>query len=124
MKAEFLQKAADNLSVARYCFEHGSYDASVTRAYYAAFQAAVAALAHAGIVTEKREHKWLQANFSRELIKRRKVYPGGVLSYLSDMLNVRNIADYSEKFISAKLASRQLAKADELYKLISAEVES
>lgn len=53
MKTEFLKKALDNLSVARYCFEHGFYDAAVNRAYYAAFQAAVAALAYRGISSEK-----------------------------------------------------------------------
>ncbi len=122
MKAEFLKKALDNLSVARYCFEHGYYDAVANRAYCAAFQAAVAALAHIGVITEKREHKWVQASFSRELIRRRKVYPGAVASFLSDMLNVRNLADYSENSISVKIASRQLARAEELIKLIHAEV--
>lgn len=123
MKAEFLQKAAVNLNVARYCYEQSYYDAAVNRAYYASFQAAIAALADRDFVSAKNAHKWVQATFSQELINRRKIYPGRVASFLSDMLNVRNFADYSKTFISEKIASRQLARAEELVRLIKTEVQ-
>lgn len=45
----FLTKAQDNLALAKYCFENGYYDASANRAHYAAFRAAIAALAAQGI---------------------------------------------------------------------------
>lgn len=48
----FLKKAQDNLALVKYCFENGYYDASANRAYYAAFQAAIAALAAQGITKE------------------------------------------------------------------------
>ncbi len=47
----FLKKAQDNLALAKYCIENGYYDASANRAYYAAFQAAIAALAVVGITS-------------------------------------------------------------------------
>lgn len=78
MQAEFLKKAQDNLNLAKHCLEQGLYDASANRAYYAAFQAAIAALAHAGIVNKKNDHKWVQATFAGELINRRKVYPNSL----------------------------------------------
>lgn len=122
MQAEFFKKAQDNLNLAKYCLEQGGYDASANRAYYAAFQAAIAALAHVGIINKKNDHKWVQATFVGELINRRKVYPSRLKSYLSDMLSLRNNADYSEKSVSQKLASRQLAKANEFVETIVKEL--
>ncbi len=123
MKAAFLQKALDNLSVARYCFEHGFNDAAVNRAYYAAFQAAIAALAHAGITNAKNDHKWVQANFNSGLIKRRKVYPSHLKSYLGDMLTFRNLADYSANNLSKKIAGEQLIRAEDFVLNIRKELE-
>ncbi len=123
MKAEFLKKAIDNLSVARYCFEHGFYDASVNRAYSASFQAAIAALAHRGIAQTKNDHKWVQANFNGELIKRRKIYPSTLKAYLGDMLTFRNVADYSVNSLSKKIAGEQLAHAEEFVTIIRKELE-
>ncbi len=76
MKTEFLAKAEENLTAAHICFENGLYNACANRAYYAALHAAVAALAHRGIRRDKISHGQVQADFSGELIKRRKVYPG------------------------------------------------
>ena len=45
MKSEFLAKAKENLTAARLCFENGLYNACANRTYYAALQAAIAALA-------------------------------------------------------------------------------
>lgn len=113
MQAEFLKKAQDNLRLAKYCLEQGLYDASANRAYYAAFQAAISALAKAGITAKKQDHKWVQATFSRELIKRRKVYPSRLKSYLSDMLTLRNRADYAEVSVSQKRAAEQYTQAED-----------
>lgn len=51
----FLKKAQDNLALAKHCLENGYYDASANRAYYAAFQAAIAALAAAGMSNFKQQ---------------------------------------------------------------------
>ena len=113
MKNEFLIKAKENISAAEILFENQLYNASANRAYYAAFQAAIAALADLGIETGRISHESIQANFAVELIQRRKIYPNHLKSYLMDLQSVRNDADYKLKSISKKVASRQLRKAKE-----------
>ncbi len=119
----FLKKAQDNLTLAKYCLENGYYDASANRAYYAAFQAAIAALAVAGITSPKPEHKWTQSAFNGELIKRRKIYPSRLSSYLADMIKVRIKADYSDELISKKTASRQFSQSEDFVTAIAKELQ-
>ena len=121
MKTEFLAKAEENLTAAQICFENGLYNACANRAYYAALHAAVAALAHRGIRRNKIDHGQVQADFSGELIKRRKIYPAKFRSYLYNMQLVRNKADYSADNISRKRAGRWLARIKELIGLIEKE---
>ncbi len=123
MQTEFLKKAAANLSVARYCYEHEYYDAAVNRAYYASFQAAIAALADKGLTHLKNDHKWVQANFNGVLIKRQKIYPSHLQSYMGDLLTFRNLSDYSVINLSKKVAREQLAHAEELVATIRKEIE-
>jgi hypothetical protein len=63
-------------------------------------QAAIAALARHGIRRDKIDHGQVQADFSGELIKRRKIYPAKLKSYLPDMQLVRNQEDYGAEQIS------------------------
>jgi len=107
----FIEKAQQNLIAAQVLIDQDLYDAAVNRAYYASFQAAVAALAKAGIVSQKNEHRWVQSNFNGELIKKRKVYPGRIKAYLTDLQKIRNIADYSDICVSQKVTIRQVMKA-------------
>jgi len=97
---EFLNKAKENLTAAQVCFDNGLFNACANRAYYAALQAAIAALAHRGIKRDKIDHGQVQADFSRELINRRKIYPSKFKSYLPDIQFVRNQADYSGENVS------------------------
>ena len=115
MEKEFFAKAEQNIKAAELLFENGLYDASANRSYYAALHTAVAALSKAGIKTERISHETTQSNFSAELIRKRKIYPNHLRSYLSDLQRVRNDADYRMKFISKKVASRQLKKAKEFF---------
>jgi len=114
MKNEFLAKAKENLAAAKICSENGFYNACANRAYYSALQAAVVALAHKGIRRDRIDHARVQADFSGELIKRRKIYPARLKSYLSDMQFIRDKADYTDKSISRKIAERMLSKLEEL----------
>ncbi len=52
MKSEFFTKAKENIKTAEILFEHQLYNASANRAYYAAFQAAIAALTAMDIVAD------------------------------------------------------------------------
>jgi len=120
---EFLNKAKENLTAAQVCFDNGLFNACANRAYYAALQAAVAALVHRGICRDKIDHGQVQADFSGELIKRRKIYPAKLKSYLPDMQLVRNQADYTAKQISRKVARLRLSDLEEMLRLIGKEIE-
>ncbi len=123
MKTEFFSKAKATLNAAQLCFDNGFYDSCANRAYYAALQAAVAALADRGLKRAKADHKQIQADFSEKLIKRQKIYPAGLKSYLMDMQGLRNQADYTFENISRKLAFQQLVKAREMISAIGKELE-
>jgi len=120
---EFLNKAEENLTAAQVCFDNGLFNACANRAYYAALHAAVAALAHKGIRKDKFDHSQVRADFSGELIKRRKIYPSKLKSYLYDMQLVRNQADYSGESVTRKAASMVLAKSQEFSACIEKEIE-
>jgi len=63
----------------------------------------------------------VQADFSGELIKRRKIYPAKLKSYLYDMQLVRNKADYSDENISRQRADKWLSRIKEMIELIEKE---
>jgi uncharacterized protein (UPF0332 family) len=123
MVAEFLQKARENLEDAEAALQAGRYNASVNRAYYAAFQAAIAALAEENITHDKNPHSWVQAQFSERLIKARKHYPSKLASYLLDMQRMRDIADYKPTMSSKKTAKEQCAQSKEFLSIILSRVQ-
>lgn len=123
MKAIFTRKADENIKAAELLFENQMHNASANRAYYAAFHAAIAALANLGIPVERIGHDTLQSKFSSELIRKRKVYPARFKSYLPNLQEVRDIADYETKFISKKMAERQIKKAKEYVEAIKKEIQ-
>ena len=112
----------ENLRAAEICCEEGLYNACANRLYYSVFQAAIAALLHSGITRDKFEHKQVQADFSGELIRRRKIYPAKFKSYLSDMLLFRNLADYHSDDVSSQKAKKRLSEAKEMLEWINKEI--
>ncbi|RLC12559.1 MAG: hypothetical protein DRI57_17585 [Deltaproteobacteria bacterium] len=118
MKQGFLDKAKENLKIARMSFDAGCHNACANRAYYAAFQAAIAALAAHGSTKGKNDHKWVQSEFNRRLVRRQKIYPAKLKTYLFEMQPVRNIADYSKDNVSKEVARKQLSQAAEMVQLI------
>lgn len=122
MKAEFFSKARENLKAAQILFDNDLFNAVANRTYYAAFQAAIAALIDKGITNSKYEHKWVQSTFNNELINKRKIYPSSIKSYLMDLQRMRNKADYTSDTISKKIANRQLTKAKEFVEAIKKEM--
>jgi len=58
VKNELLNKAKDSLNSAQILFDNGLYDDCVSRAYYAAFRAAIVALADQGIKSKNNDQKW------------------------------------------------------------------
>jgi len=124
MKEAFFSKAKENLKIAQASFELGCYNASANRAYFAAFQAAIAALANTGVHSKdgKNDHWWVQSEFNDRLIKRHKIYPSKLKNYLSDMQYIRNIADYSSETIGKKTAYEQLSQSAEMILLTEKEL--
>ena len=114
MIREFIDKAHANLSAAQLCFENDLLDAAANRAYYAAFQAAVAALASEGVKKDQLDHKWVQAQFSQKLIKRKKIFPRRFRSYLLESQSVRNTADYEADHVTRNDAKGQIQRAREI----------
>jgi uncharacterized protein (UPF0332 family) len=115
---EFLAKAQENLRDAERAFEEERYNASANRAYYAAFQAAIAALAQENIMQDKNSHSWVQAQFSERLIKARKYYPVKLSSYLLDMQKVRDKADYKPNMTNQQSAKKQINQSKEFLSFI------
>lgn len=111
----WLEKAQQSLLGAESEFVSQRYDNAANRAYYACFQAAVAALLDAGEkpVTGKgtRSHAVIQALFAQQLIHRRKMYPADLVSVLQDLRGLRQQVDYTTVPASEIRCNRVLAKA-------------
>lgn len=118
----FLAKAKRNIQAAQLLFDNQMYDESANRAYYAAFQAALAALSTLGLQVEGMSHEAVQSKFNEELIYRRKIYPRYFKSYLVDLLLVRVNADYKTISTSKKIALRQIKKAKEFFEKVEKEM--
>jgi uncharacterized protein (UPF0332 family) len=94
--------------------EQGCSNSAANRTYYAAFQAARAAIlaARASIPGDKWSHESVQARFS-EIIYRRKLYPSRLRSHLSELRTTRDFADYAEDMVSLRMAKDALRLAEE-----------
>ena len=117
MWQDYLSKSARNLAAAGRDLEASSYDPCVSRAYFAAFQAAISALlALTDFQPRGRywDHGEIAAEFVRRLIHRRKVFPQTMASTLDDLKSRRHQADYDHRQISQRVAERSLDKARQL----------
>lgn len=65
METVFISKAKENIKAAELLFDNQLYNASANRAYYAAFQAAITALAATGISVEKISMKHYRQNLAQ-----------------------------------------------------------
>lgn len=84
----YIAKAWESLDGAISECADGRYNICASRASYACFQAAVAALEREGIAPPGQEGRWghefVQARFVGDLINRRKRYPAEFRETLSD----------------------------------------
>ena len=94
--AAFLIKAEQSLAGAQSEWDNGRNDNCTNRCYYAAFQAAIAALLRYGVrpTGPKWSHSFVQARFSGDLIGRPKLYPSMLRDVLGRLLILRQVADY------------------------------
>ncbi len=113
----YLAKAAESLASAESDFAAGRYNSCANRAYYACFQAAVAALVRAGIGPSPRDRQWrhaaVQAQFVEQLINRRKHYSPAFRDTFERLVRLRHTADYRPDLVNAAQADRAVRRARE-----------
>ncbi|MDO8617031.1 MAG: HEPN domain-containing protein [Dehalococcoidia bacterium] len=101
----FAEKAAESLASAGDDFAQGRHNSCSRNSYYAAFQAAVAALLLEGIRPARRwDHEFVHSEFQGRLVYRRKLYSSRYRTLLTDAFRVRVDADYSARFVSRRSA--------------------
>ena len=109
----YLAKAVESLETAESAFANGRYNSCANRSYYACFQAAIAALLQEGIRASGGQwgHGFVQAQFSGQLINRRKRFSGNLRQILPDNQALRDLGDYGSKLVSEIEAGRALRRA-------------
>ena len=118
----FLRKAGESLKGAESEFANGQYNNCANRAYYSAFQAAISALARAGVrpTTANQEwgHAFVQSQFVGLLINRRKTYSGELRNTLSQLIILRELADYETGEVTHNQALRSVTRARTLVEAV------
>ena len=111
----YLRKAEESLAGAESELANRRYNNCANRAYYACFQAAVAALVRAGVRPRDPRGQWghefVQARFAGDLVGRRHRYPAELRSTLDRLFTLRQAADYETHFITETEASRAVSPA-------------
>jgi uncharacterized protein (UPF0332 family) len=123
--ASYLSKARQNLAVADLARDSGHYDAAANRAYYAAFQAAVAALWVEGIRPPTDGHGTLshlavQSEWTGRLVYRRKLYSSDLRSTLPTLYEWRIKADYRVQSVREREARHACEQARRLVASVAA----
>lgn len=113
-----LEKAEEFLKTAQRCVEEGWYNSGASRAYYSMFHAVRAALANAGITRPWWSHGSLHAIFSTELVQRRKLYPSSFVRAITEALELRHTADYSDYWVTARRVRKALNAATEILRRV------
>ena len=111
----FLAKAGENLAAAESEFAAGRYNSCANRAYYACYQAAVAALLRDDVRPSGKNGQWghdfVQAQFAGLLITRRKRYPASLRDVLRETMAIRHRADYQPDGVGRSRGMRSLQEA-------------
>lgn len=120
--ASFLEKAEESLAGAASEHANGRFSNCANRAYYAVFQAAIEALQRIGIGPSLRDRQWrhdaVRAQFSEQLINRRKLYPAALRETLERGAHLRVRADYSTEKVTAGDARRALRRSQEFVEAV------
>jgi uncharacterized protein (UPF0332 family) len=111
----YLTRSLESLDGAESEYAAGRYNNCTSRAYYAMFQAAIAALLTTGIRPTRAdrpwEHDFVQARFAGALVKRRKLYPAELAPMLAYVLDKRLMADYAVGGVGPHTGERVLKMA-------------
>lgn len=109
----YLRKARESLASAAADVRAKRYNSAANRSYYAAFQAAVGALIHAGIDRQSRtwQHRFVTSQFSGRLIYRRKLISSKIQGYLDRLFRRRVTGDYEPGDVGEDDAKRGLRES-------------
>jgi uncharacterized protein (UPF0332 family) len=121
----YLTKAKESLRGAESESTQGRPNNTATRCYYACFQAAIAALSHAGIGPRGGltwSHAFVQAAFVGQLINQRRQYPASLRQVLARNLTLRHTADYAEDTVTPIQATRALQRTRDFVAAIQQEI--
>ena len=126
--ASYLAKARQNLAAAEAARDAGQFDASASRAYYGAFQAAVAALWVEGIrprpdLAGTLPHSAVQSEWSGRLVYRRKLYPPELRSTLQVLYLLRITADYRVDQVTEREARSACRISRQFVQMVAAKLE-
>lgn len=115
IRSIFLAKAYESLAGAQSEFANQRFNNSANRSYYACFQAAIYALSENGIQPRSGQwgHHYVQAEFNRQLLSRRKLYPASIRDVLERTYTLRHTADYNTNHVTEVQASRALRRTGE-----------
>jgi uncharacterized protein (UPF0332 family) len=98
----FLERAIESLLGAESELGRRRFNHAANRAYFACFQAAIAALQRAGIRAQGGEwsHQFVRSQFDGILVYRRKLYPSELRGVLATNAELRVSSDYRETPVS------------------------
>ena len=114
--AIYVSKARQALAGAELEFANALYNNTANRAYYACYQAAVAALRAEGFtapIANYWSHDHVQIEFPARLVDERELYPRSFRTTLKTVFDERLKADYEPELISAASAAEALRRARE-----------
>ncbi len=123
----YLTKSQESMAGANSELLAKRFNNAVNRAYYAVFQAAIAALLNANVPVYNEakksvaSHQAIQDQFAG-LIVRKKLYPARLADVLYHLLNERSIADYQPTTLSQKRAKHLCEKANDFVNTIVKEL--
>ncbi|HEY7062465.1 MAG TPA: HEPN domain-containing protein [Chloroflexota bacterium] len=112
----YLAKAEQCLAGAEIAVAHGHYNNAANRAYYAAFQAAIAALRAAGVeppTPRYWSHDFVLREYCARLARPHGEYPPGSAPLFKALQDERLKADYEVEMLSRESGERALAVATE-----------
>jgi uncharacterized protein (UPF0332 family) len=121
----YLSKAHQNLAAADAALQAGQHNVAASRAYYAAFQASVAALWAEGVRPPHDQpgtlsHTAVQREWSGRLIYRRKLYPPELRTTLQRLYDWRIKADYQTQAVTERQARQACAQSRTLVEHVMA----
>ena len=115
-------RAQGSLKAAQLCLDQQLSDSAVSRAYFAAFQAAICTLESQGVKHKEWSHKGVHSDFVHRFVSRRKIVPASFASALPNLMRLRYTGDYRQPGVSQKQAERAVRLAQEFVELLIKEV--